>query len=692
MLKRISIPGKTPGTIIKPIVHDSTYQPTIKNSLKQRGHKQKKRYINSIISFDIETTTVNDVAFIWHWQLCIDGEIIVGRSLDDFLKWYNEFIKQQELSKDRRAIFFVHNLSYEFQFMKKVLDFSDIFAVKPHAELSALSKNCVEWRCTYLLTDMSLKKWCETSKKIPFYKQEMTYNDIRTPSSAISREDLTYCVADVLAMWYGLRERLKDDDLYTLPKTATGYVRREFKKTCKNTYEWQRFYERLKLNAESYILYTQAFMGGQVRIAPHFVSEIVPIFSDDITSSYPFRMLCDEFPNSTPCIQENPTFEQYKYCREQNFLYIIDIQIEDVILHSRGLAYIQLSNTQGSCGEKCDNGRVITADALRLVMTSVDFDIVSKNYDFTVAKINRILFHREKRLLPECFRDTVLRLAKMKTELKGVDGKEYEYEQSKRRFNAAYGMTVTRLVRDIVKYDENLTPYIERVKVSDDNTETVQAELDKFYKSRNNFLPYEIGVWVTAYARKEWAETAMQCEDDFVYGDTDSVKHLFDHSEIFNARNDDIYKKALSIYTEDEIAPKDIKGRRHFLGLWDRENTEPTLFLGYGTKKYFTRKADGKESITVAGCRKQAADFYHERGGSVLHAAILDEIPPEYSGRTSAEYVDEEREVCINGEFITSPSCVIIKEVPYTLNITEEHKMYSIIERQRYIKEVLSRE
>lgn len=692
MNKRISIPGKTPGTIIKPIVYSSDYQPPRKDNLKQRGHKQKRRYINSVISFDIETSTVDEVAFVWHWQICIDGDIIVGRSLDEFIEWYDDFIKVQELNKDRRAIFFVHNLAYEFQFVKKVLDFSDIFAIKPHAELSALSRGCIEWRCSYLLTDMSLKKWCEISKSIPFYKQEMIYRKMRTPSSEITAEELTYCVADVLAMWYGLRERLKADDLYSLPKTATGYVRREFKRTCKNNYEWQRFFERLKLNAESYILYTQAFMGGQVRIAPHFVGEIVPIFSDDITSSYPFRMLCDEFPDSTPLIQENPTFEQYRYCRENGFLHIIDVQIENVRLHSGGLAYIQLSNTQGASGEKCDNGRVITADALRLVMTSVDFEIVAKNYSFSITKIHRILFHREKSLLPKCFRDTVINLAKMKTELKGVDGKEYEYEQSKRRFNASYGMTVTRIVRDEVKYDENLTPYTERMTVSDENAENVQNELDKFYRSRNNFLPYEIGVWVTAYARKEWAETAMQCEDDFVYGDTDSVKHLFDNSEIFSKRNEDIRRKALAIYSLDEIAPKDIKGKRHFLGLWDRENEEPTLFLGYGTKKYFTRKADGTENITVAGCRKNAAKFYHDRGGSVLHAKILDEIPPEYSGRTSAEYIDEEREVNVNGEIISSPSCVIIKEVPYTLNITDEHKMYAMIERMRYIKEVLTRE
>lgn len=696
MKTHTSIPGKKPGTIIKHRQHDSTYQPPkIRNQKQRNCHCTKSKYVDSIISLDIETSTVDEIAFIWKWQICIDGEIIHGRSLEDLNRWIDEFIKIQELSDERRAIFFVHNLSYEFQFIKKTRSFTDIFAVNPHSELSALSDGCIEWRCSYLLTDMSLKKWCETSKEIPFFKQEMNYKEVRTPSSDIPDNDMSYCSADVLAMYFGLRERLKDDNFYTLPKTATGYVRRDFRKACKNNKEWQNYYRRLRLTPEAYLMYSEAFQGGQVRIAPHWVEKIIPIFSDDITSSYPYRMLVNEFPTSTPKIIEKPDFSEFMEIVNGEYLAIFDLTLTNVMVKHWKLEYIQGHVPKGKKKKikiAYDNGRVVSADLLRLTVTSIDFFIIKECYDFEIANINKILYHSRKDLIPRCFRNVILEYAKIKTELKGVEGREFEYEQTKRRFNASYGMTVTRPIRDIVKYDENLSPYIERVRLAEDNLPNIEKELNKFYRSRNNFLPYEIGVWVTAYARFEWFKMVDKMGTDFVYGDTDSVKHYLSHDRDFEERNAEIEREALAIYSIDEIAPKDIKGKRHFLGKWDRENDSPVLFLGYGSKKYFCRFADGTEKITVAGCSKRGKEWYHVHGKSVLHAKLGDEISPEYSQRTSALYIDEEREIVINGEYITVPSCMIIKDVPYTLNITEEHKLYALQQRNEYVKEVLKHE
>lgn len=693
MKTHTSIPGKKPGTIIKYRQFKDNYQPPkISNQKQTHTRSVKRRYIDAIITFDIETTKTPEAAFIWKWQICIDGTIIHGRSLESFNHWLDEFIKIQELGENRRAIIWVHYLGYEFQFIKKTRNFTDIFAISPHHELSAVSDGCIEWRDSLQLIDMSLMKWCENSQEIPFYKLEMNYKELRTPSTPIPENDLNYCSADVLSMFFGLRERFKIDNLYTIPKTATGYVRRDFRKACKNEKEWQNYFRRLQLNGESYLMYSRAFQGGQVRIAPHWVGEIVPVFSDDITSSYPYRMLVNDFPSSTPKIIEEPTFEDYQTITENNFLSIFDVTISDVIVKRWKLEFISLHTTLSHDRVEIDNGRVVSAKSLRLCVTSIDFNIILRCYDFQIVKFNKILYHTKKEIIPECFRKVLINYAKKKTELKGVEGSEFEYEQSKRRFNASYGMTVTRPIRDIVKYDENLTPYIERVILNENNIENIDEELKKFYKSRNNFLPYEIGVWVTAYARKEWFEMVDKVGTDFVYGDTDSVKHYLSHDKIFNKRNEEIEAEALAIYNIDEIAPKDIKGKRHFLGKWDRENEAPVLFIGYGSKKYFCRFFDGSEKITVAGCSKNAKKWYLKNEKSVLHAKLEDEIPPEYSERTSAEYIDEEREVIINGEHITVPSCVIINDVSYTLGITEEHKIYSFIQKELYIKEVKKHE
>ena len=48
-----------------------------------------------------------------------------------------------------------------------------------------------------------------------------------------------------------------------------------------------------------------------------------------------------------------------------------------------------------------------------------------------------------------------------------------------------------------------------------------EEKLQKYYKSRNSFLPYQWGVWVTAYAQAELFELGKCCKI-WIYSDTDS--------------------------------------------------------------------------------------------------------------------------------------------------------------------------
>ena len=109
----------------------------------------------------------------------------------------------------------------------------------------------------------------------------------------------------------------------------------------------------------------------------------------------------------------------------------------------------------------------------------------------------------------------------MKTTLKDVEGKEELYMQSKQFLNSLFGMCVTDIILPDISFKNNDWYRKEQT------TDSVQSKLDEiqshFFK---NFLAYQWGVWVTAYARRELMLAVNHCGSDEAYHDTDSCKTL----------------------------------------------------------------------------------------------------------------------------------------------------------------------
>lgn len=61
-----------------------------------------------------------------------------------------------ELYDNKRIIIYVHNLSYEFQFMRKWFVWDKIFALEERKVVYAIMAG-IEFRCSYILTGYSLK-------------------------------------------------------------------------------------------------------------------------------------------------------------------------------------------------------------------------------------------------------------------------------------------------------------------------------------------------------------------------------------------------------------------------------------------------------------------------------------------------------------------------------------------------------
>ena len=134
--------------------------------MRKRGNQstsQKYFYKDVVAAFDIETTYIeeidNSVMYIWQMQIGKD-QTIIGRTWYEFRRLIEKI--KDALNDGERLVVYVHNLSFEFQFLSGIFDFSkdDVFAVDHRKVLKALLDDKIEFRCSYLQTNMSLRAFC----------------------------------------------------------------------------------------------------------------------------------------------------------------------------------------------------------------------------------------------------------------------------------------------------------------------------------------------------------------------------------------------------------------------------------------------------------------------------------------------------------------------------------------------------
>ena len=231
MLAFTSIPSITYG-FPKPII-----MPRKKGS---RARGDKRSYINIISSFDIETTRIpsidNSVMYIWQWSfynLSNDKFIytVYGRTWDEYLKacvQIKDFIFENFNSDNIYMVRLVHNLSYEFHFLSAFVDYksNDVFALEKRKIVRADSFGCIEDRCTYIHSNMSLaayaKTWDCEHKKLSGI--EFDYNKPRYSWTEMSADELAYCENDVLSCIEAYVKEMKhfNDTLYSVPLLQRG--------------------------------------------------------------------------------------------------------------------------------------------------------------------------------------------------------------------------------------------------------------------------------------------------------------------------------------------------------------------------------------------------------------------------------------------------------------------------------------
>lgn len=632
----------------------------------KRCYQWRKRggyhVINVPVAFDIETSSfyIADTkqVIMYIWQFAFNGYVIIGRTWNDFLQLLNRLTIELNINIDNRLYIYVHNLSYEFQFIRKWLKWDSVFAVDDRKPIKALTVDGFEFRDSYILSGYSLEKTGEQLQKYHVNKLVgfLDYKQIRTPLTKLTDDEIKYCINDVLVVSAYIQEQIEMyNGITKIPLTNTGRVRDYCRKNCFNgfskdkeiqkqtKFNYKQLMKCLTLTVDEYQLLKRAFMGGFTHANAYHVGEILyNVSSYDFTSSYPWVMLSEQYPMGKGFQIQIHGFDEYKKLCEKYCL-VFDMKLVGIKPKLFADNPLSASKCVKLDNPTLNNGRVVFADEVFTTGTNIDLDIYLKFYDIDHVSLYNVYAY-VKGYLPKNFLLSILQLYNDKTQLKGVQGKEAEYLHSKGMLNSCYGMTVTDIAKDENEYIDSW----EKTKVD------LQSAIDDYNTNQNRFLFYPWGIFVTAYARRNLFSAIMECKNDYCYSDTDSVKILNKdaHKKYFDDYNKMVLlkiKKCCSANGIDEtlFSPKTIKGKVKTIGVWDYEG-DYSYFKTLGAKRYIYVQNDDLH-VTVAGVGKQKAKEYLLTLGKTWDDVFnrFDNgliIPEQYTGKLTHTYIDDEME------------------------------------------------
>jgi len=598
------------------------------DKFKEENHKpdikgKRKFYDNNIYTFDIETSsyyilddkicpaiTYDELSekdkkrcskrsHMYIWMFGINDIVYYGRTWDEL----REFLRRLDNHIGDLKYVFIHNLAFEFQYLKSNFHFSEVQARKSHKVITAImSEYNIMLKCSYMMSNVALK-YLPKMFNLPVEKKvgDLDYSKIRNPNTPLSEKELGYCEYDCLVLYHYIKKELEVyEDVKHIPTTNTGKVRRELQDLTRSNFKYRRIvYKAINTNPIIYNRLCEAFLGGYTHANWIYADEVLKnVDSYDIASSYPYVLVTQKYPNSEflPCNIKSVE----KMSKRLAYLLVVRFKNVKCKYYNN---FISASKCRNLRGAKYDNGRLIEAKEFEMTLTDIDFYFFLDTYDLEYEILE--CYYASKNYLPKTLIEFILDKYVGKTSLKGVEGMEMEYGRIKGMYNSIYGMSVTNNIRDEVKYYDNDGTWEEIPLTNEEIVEKLKSEKKK------SFLSFAYGVWVTAYARDNLLRRVIANDDYVVYCDTDSCKLVEGYDKnVFIDYNKSVEErinfvaKVLKLDV-NKYAPSDIKGNVHMMGLFEKECTYQE-FITQGAKKY-AYKIDGNIHITVAGVPKDGA-------------------------------------------------------------------------------------
>lgn len=666
-------------------------------------------------TFDIETTTYQDgiredgkpkySAFMYHWQMCVDGFTVTGRYWKEWLEFLDKLVERLEIQKNHKFIIYIHNEGYEFQFMLDFLldHFGDdfkVFATKSRKPIYLTLANGIEFRCSYKLTNMSLNKATKNEKGVIHVKAagDLDYKKFRTPETELDDTEYGYCISDIVSLYELIKYRLINDydNLETIPITSTGYVRRDCRRSCRHNKDYRKkIFNKLSLTANVYTLLKEASRGGDTHANRVLSNRVLyDMDSYDVASSYPYQLLVNKFPMGKFMPYGEVTSRQQLDELLGKYACLFRIVLTNVKLKERyAFPYIPIAKVlhYDRKSSRIDNGRILSTDFLQMTVTDVDYELITKQYEYSNIYISDMHIAK-KDFLPDCLLDPIRQYFQDKSNLKikikelenrvdqGEEGleeeladAEYFYAKQKNRLNGIFGMMFQDPVHLEVTFDsrKDENPWSES-KAADQKQ--IEEALEKFMKSRNSFLYYPWGVYTTCYARRHLAKMVDTIGQDLsAYCDTDSdkCKHSDESEKRIQQVNEEIKKICIERKAYADVTGADGKEHRFYMGVYEKENKKPIKkFKTMGAKKYCYEDDKGLH-LTVSGVdKKKGAEelgsienftkgfIFREAGGIELH----------YNDHVGIH------QITLDHCTFTTASNVAMVDSTYTLGITGEYE------------------
>lgn len=518
----------------------------------------------------------------------------------------SEFCECLKNMKDRMPgtllYLYFHNLCYDYLFLRKFLfkyfgTPEKQLNTKPHYPILLQFENGIIIKDSLILAQRGLEKWAsdmdvEHKKAVG----KWNYDKIRTQNEIFTPDEIEYIEHDTLSGVECIQKTLDilHKDISSIPYTATGIPREEVRNRGKEHNAHDQFV-RQAFTWEQQQIAEMVYHGGYTHGNRHLIEEVQKgmIKCYDFASSYPFVLLsekyaCEKFVKTDDCcidfILENA--ERYAYMFE---LVLVDVRLksDDIVMPA-----LQLSKATNIINPIVDNGRIIAADMMSIWITEQDLIVIHKQYVYKnhICKNVNVAC---KDYLPRWFTDYIFKLFEDKTMLKGGD--KVLYSIAKAKLNSCYGMCVQKPVKDNLQENFETGEYINEVTYP-------EYEYDKYVKRHNSVLPYNIGVWCTAYAFKNLF-TLGSCCQTWIYSDTDSCYGIGWDEEKLSEYNENCKKKL----KDNGYGCVNYNNREYWLGVaeFDGEYSEYKVL---GSKRYCGRSTEDNElHITVAGVPKVGA-------------------------------------------------------------------------------------
>lgn len=554
----------------------------------------KKRKISlACAGFDIETTNLierhengmikNAKSIMYHWQFGIDKNVILGRTWDElknFLSWLDKKL-------NATCIIWVANLGFEFSFLMGHYEIKKCFAREPYHPLRFRLLNHLEFRDCLQITggnlDYLAKHYCspDNQKKVG----DVDFKKIRNTKTEVTEKERGYYINDVTILLEFSQYMF--DNYFDIPLTKTGILRNECKSEFeKLSEETKKYIQSLLPSEKEYQLVMQYLFAGGYTHGNIFLINVVNdiVAGLDIVSSYPAVMLQEYYPMSKFYQHQFNVVDGKiiddalnKYCcyftavfSRVEMIYSHAIISEHKIIYAKNATY--------------DNGKLVRADAIKVMMTELDYKTFSMFYKWHDCKVRSGKIAKRGRL-PKYLTDLIKKYYLLKTQLQKDT---MDYMIAKQKLNSFYGMTVTKIVRIDNEFDNVTKQFV-----------PTQSKKTWVKIRKTVFLSPYWGIWVTAHARTRLLTLIHAITknsgkiSDVIYSDTDSgyIRNYEKHKQIIEEFN----KKIMDLN-------KDLPAEFKTLGTFKLEGVHDK-FKCLGAKRYMYQ--DGCiYQATIAGVKR----------------------------------------------------------------------------------------